>query len=89
MIGSLTSEDYLDLYKNQNIQSEVFCFSQIQPSSLDLSLSNECYEIKHSFLCPKAKVRDKLKNSSTSTLLSSIVPIDIVFIVSPLPKVIV
>ena len=61
MIGSLTSEDYLYLYKNQKIQSDNFCISQIQPSSLDLSLSNECYEIKHSFLSPKTKVRDKLK----------------------------
>ena len=30
-----------------------FNIDQIQPSSLDLTLSNECYEIKYSFLSPK------------------------------------
>ena len=29
---------------------------------LDLTLSEECYEIKHSFLSYNSKVRDKLKN---------------------------
>ena len=62
MIGSLTSKDYLQLYRNKKIQSSVFNKKQIQPSSLDLSLSNECYEIKYSFLSPNTKVKDKLES---------------------------
>ncbi len=62
MIGSLTHEDYLNLYKNKQIKSEFFDYKQIQPSSLDLSLSEECYEIKYSFLSPKSKVKDKLQH---------------------------
>ena len=61
MIGSLTYQDYLSLFENDNIRSKNFKNNQIQPSSLDLSLSNECYEIKYSFLSPKNKVRDKLE----------------------------
>ena len=62
MIGSLTYDDYINLYCNKQIISPDFDEKQIQPSSIDLSLSNECYEIKTSFLSPKKKVRDKLKN---------------------------
>mgnify|MGYP001394421592 CR=1 FL=1 len=36
--------------------------NQIQPSSLDLSLSEECFEVKHSFLSYNSKVRSKLKD---------------------------
>ncbi len=61
MIGSLTYEDYILLYKNKQIVSSSFNLNQIQPASLDLSLSEECYEIKHSFLSSSAKVRDKLE----------------------------
>ena len=42
--------------------SECFNNDQIQPSSLDLTLSNECYEIKYSFLAHKTEVRNKLEN---------------------------
>ena len=62
MIGSLIHEDYLNLYKNNQIKFDEFSINQIQPSSIDLSLSEECYEIKHSFLSPFTKVRDKLEN---------------------------
>ncbi len=62
MKGSLVYEDYLDLFNQKQIISNSFNINQIQPSSLDLSLSNECYQIKYSFLSPKNKVRDKLKN---------------------------
>ncbi len=62
MIGSLTFTDYLKLYNKKIITSNVFKKKQIQPSSLDLSLSNECYEIKYSFLSPNSKVRDKLES---------------------------
>ncbi len=62
MNGSLTSTDYFDLFKRSKIVSSFFNHSQIQPSSLDLSLSEECYLIKCSFLSPKSTVRHKLKN---------------------------
>ena len=61
MNGTLVYEDYLSLYKNNKIKSSSFKKLQIQPSSIDLSLSEECYEIKTSFLSPDYKVRDKLK----------------------------
>ena len=61
MSGTYVYEDYLSLYNNKKIKSISFKKSQIQPSSLDLSLSDECYEIKTSFLSPDTKVRDKLK----------------------------
>ena len=62
MIGSLTHFDYLKLYNNNEFESKIFDFNQIQPSSIDLTLSNECYEIKYSFLSPYTKVRNKLNN---------------------------
>ena len=61
MSGTLVYEDYLSLYKNNKIKNSSFKKLQIQPSSIDLSLSEECYEIKTSFLSPDYKVRDKLK----------------------------
>ena len=62
MNGSLTHFDYLNLINNNEIKYKNLNIDQIQPSSLDLSLSEECYEIKYSFLAPKNKVRDKLDN---------------------------
>ncbi len=62
MNGSLIYSDYLSLFKKNIIISKHFKNNQIQPSSIDLSLSEECYEIKYSFLSPKSKVRDKLEN---------------------------
>ena len=61
MNGTLIFEDYLSLYNDNKINSLFFKKSQIQPSSIDLSLSEECYEIKTSFLSPDNKVREKLK----------------------------
>ena len=61
MNGSLVYDDYLNLCKNKNIIGLNNKIKQIQPSSVDLSLSSECYEIKASFLSPKNKVREKLK----------------------------
>jgi dCTP deaminase len=61
MNGTLVYEDYLSLYNNKKIKSFSFKKLQIQPSSIDLSLSEECYEIKTSFLSPDNKVREKLK----------------------------
>ena len=62
MNGSLVYQDYINLIKKNFIINKYINKSQIQPSSLDLSLSEECYEIKHSFLSYNSKVRNKLKN---------------------------
>ncbi len=64
MNGSLTFNDYKKLIQNKEIVSSKFSKNRIQPSSIDLTLSNECYEIKYSFLSPKGKIRDKLKDIS-------------------------
>ncbi len=61
MSGALVHADYLNLIKKNKIIGKIDENTQIQPSSLDLSLSDECYEIKASFLSPRSKVRDKLK----------------------------
>ena len=63
MIGALVYDDYLSLLKNNKIIGLKDNKSQIQPSSVDLSLSDECYEIKTSFLSPNCRVRDKLKKN--------------------------
>ena len=68
MDGALVYEDYISLCKKNKILGLISHESQIQPSSIDLSLSNECYEIKTSFLSPKKKVRDKLKNLYTKKI---------------------
>ena len=64
MHGALVYKDYLSLFKKNNIEGLIDYKSQIQPSSIDLSLSNECYEIKRSFLSNKSKVKDKIKKFS-------------------------
>ena len=61
MKGTLVYEDYLSLYNNKKIKSLRFKKSQIQPSSIDLSLSEECYEIRASILSSSNKVRENLK----------------------------
>ncbi len=68
MNGALVYEDYLSLFKSKKIKGINFHLSQIQPSSIDLSLSDECYEIKTSFLSPKTKVRVKLKKIYTKKI---------------------
>ena len=62
MNGSLVYQDYLNLIDKNIIIAENIEQNQIQPSSIDLSLSEECYEIKYSFLSYNSKVREKLKN---------------------------
>ena len=49
MNGSLTFDDYKKLIKNKEVISKNHNGSRIQPSSMDLTLSNECYELKYSF----------------------------------------
>ena len=62
MNGSLVYQDYINLINKNSVITENIRNNQIQPSSIDLSLSEECYEIKHSFLAYNSKVRNKLKN---------------------------
>tara|TARA_B100000575_G_C23078480_1_gene621256 strand:- start:343 stop:1419 length:1077 start_codon:yes stop_codon:yes gene_type:complete len=62
MHGSLVYSDYKKLYFQKQIISSSFDLKQIQPSSLDLTLSKECYEIKNSFLASNTTVRNKLEN---------------------------
>ena len=60
--GSLTYNDYKELIDLNIIFSNKFINDQLQPSSIDLTLSSECYKIKSSFLSPNSKVRNKLQN---------------------------
>ena len=62
MYGSLVYQDYINLIDKNLIIAENIIKDQIHPSSIDLSLSEECYEIKHSFLSYNSKVRNKLKD---------------------------
>ena len=68
MNGALVYEDYLSLLKKKRISGLIDKKSQIQPSSIDLSLSDECYEIKTSFLSPNCRVRDKLNRVYTKKI---------------------
>ena len=59
--GSLVFKDYLNFLKKKKIINNNFSLNQVQPSSVDLTLSEECYEINASFLSPTNYVRDNLK----------------------------
>ena len=63
--GAITYKDYLKMLENKIIFSNCFNIKQIQPSSIDLTLSEECFEIKASFLSPVSKVREKLNSIAT------------------------
>ena len=69
MNGSLVYQDYINLIDKKFIIAENIKVNQIQPSSIDLSLSEECYEIKYSFLSYNSKVREKLKNLAIKKLI--------------------
>ena len=69
--GSLTYDDYFKLIKNDNIIYKEYKLSQIQPSSIDLTLSDECYEIKASFLSPYCTIRDKLDEIIAALIIDS------------------
>ena len=60
--GSLIHEDYRQLVDKKYIHYNNFSNNQIQPSSIDLTLSEECYEISSSFLSPFKKVKEDLKD---------------------------
>ena len=57
--GSLIYNDYLNLIGKKMILTNSLNLSQIQPSSIDLTLSNECYQIEASFLSPNNKSPEK------------------------------
>ena len=59
--GSLIYKDYLKLIKKKLILGSDLLINQIQPSSVDLTLSDECYEISASFLSISGTVRENLK----------------------------
>jgi len=59
--GSLIYKDYAYLCKKKII-SNLYNALQIQPSSIDLTLSDECYQIHASFLSSGNNVRENLKN---------------------------
>ena len=63
--GSLTNEDYHLLIEKKYILSKNFNKNQIQPSSIDLTLSEECYEINASFLSSSKSIRNNLKRIKT------------------------
>ena len=64
--GSLTYKDYDDLYNKGQIINPYFLKSQIQPSSVDLTLSEECYEINVSFLIFRFLIsKEELANKIT------------------------
>ena len=58
--GTLNYKNYINLVENKLIKSPRLNINQIQPSSIDLTLSEECYEISASFLAHKNKVKDRL-----------------------------
>ena len=73
----LNREQILALIKNKEVYSNRSSINdQIQPASLDLTLSDECYRIKASFLPNNTKITDLIKelaltkiNLSQSSLL--------------------
>ena len=61
--GSLTYQDYFNLHRNKYFLGKNFSINQIQPSSVDLTLSDECYQISASFLSSSNTVRNNLKKT--------------------------
>ena len=55
--GSLIYNDYKSFFDSNFILSNNFNRNQLQPSSIDLTLSDEGYEIVSSFLSPNDNVR--------------------------------
>ena len=62
MYGSLVYQDYINLIDKKLIITENIIKDQIQPSSIDLSPSEECYEIKSSFypITQKLEINQKI-----------------------------
>ena len=66
--GSLTYQDYFNLHRNKYFLGKNFSINQIQPSSVDLTLSDECYQISASFLSTSNTVRKNLKKTKLKSL---------------------
>ena len=65
----LNREKILDLIKKKQIYSNKSLFNnQIQPASLDLTLSEKCYRIKASFIPNKIKISKVIKELSLTYL---------------------
>ena len=62
MPSQLVHADYHLLIEKKHIHSKNFNKIQIQPSSIDLTLSEECYEIRASFLSSSSNIRENLKD---------------------------
>ena len=60
MNGALTFDDYKIISLEKKIEGKKNIINQIQPSSIDLTLSDECYQIKSSFLSSNTLVRSIL-----------------------------
>tara|TARA_Y100000590_G_scaffold441252_1_gene567662 strand:- start:1802 stop:2887 length:1086 start_codon:yes stop_codon:yes gene_type:complete len=60
--GSITFDDYTKFFEKKVISSKYYDKKQIQPSSIDLTLSDECFEVSSSFLSNNDKVKNKLRN---------------------------
>ena len=65
--GALPAEQIIALYKQSFIKcKQPFTDNQIQPASMDLRLSKNCWEVKASFLPgQKTSVRQKLSKLKT------------------------
>ena len=65
----LNKEQILTLIKNKHIYSNKKLSSkQIQPASLDLTLSNKCYRIKASFIPNNIKISKVIKELSLTKI---------------------
>ena len=60
--GSITFDDYTKFFEKKVISSKYYDKKQIQPSSIDLTLSDECFEVSSSFLSNNDKIKNKLRN---------------------------
>ena len=65
----LNRDQITNLLRNKNIYSnKKIKKNQIQPASLDLTLSNKCYRIKASFIPNNLKISEVIKELSLSSL---------------------
>ena len=65
----LNREEILALIKNKNVYSNRLTINdQIQPASLDLTLSSKCYRIKASFLPNNTKISEVIKELALSKI---------------------
>ena len=78
--GSLIYEDYISLKEDKQIIFNNNLYkNQIQPASIDLTISEECYEISSSFLSSKTSSgstpQDLLKKGKNKKIVRTIINI--------------